>query len=825
MGFKMQSIPKLLGKLIIALFFVWLGNYMQCLNVQGATPGLTDFPDDGMSQNPSDWTGPLKTDFAEDYTTDIFTYYTNSMIYEATMYKNQIYLFVAGFGNYSGQRGFNNLSLDYALLSPNDQGSNLIGGDGIVAQADGEIRWSYPPMNTGSLRNFGDISHGSVKIVGFVHDYPNLEFEESFTPDDPTNPKLITQQLCIKNISQTQTQTYRIVHGSLFAPRPQYAYPFYGYSASIDVRSLGGNKGFYTPMPPKKGKLSSPTKGRYNILTKVPNGPDYTSISSMALQPPFKQASSPFFPSGINEAMNSTIANSSRGDLLHKGTDQMWYEAGDAAESATMRMVWKPTTLAPGQTAKYAFQLWPQPTGSIPALTQQITNKQTGSSESEYQAGADQAPVHFKLSFMNQGVDSSLPFDKFQDTLPSDLKLDLNSIKFTKNGGTDSQLVNKSSGNSILLSGTDSLSDDQTLTVEFDAHIKSSASKKTLTNTASIYNGTTLVKSSNESLKVADFKYGATMTQTGGFVSASGAVGAMSNSGLTWRPQDPNQKQAQLKFAYQIDPNGSDQLASKINFADPLPAGWTYKPSSLRAVVKKSSTDAGTALTKSGSLSNTASSNLTLQTANGQPFTSGQIIEVTFNVDLDPDKVTNIANTATISGQTTSGVPESTSTNPFVITRPQDTTYLKSVPQLLDFGSSLNAITHPLGSSSFTGTLLVNRYTSTKKGYRITVSLKNGLSLLGMPNKLLGSNSGSILGFRRLSSDPNYNAGQYFDVNPSGVLIKSDGFADTQVNVPFTADLTFYVSGKNQWQLRPENASPAGTYSGDMTWTLVNSLN
>jgi len=144
------------------------------------------------------------------------------------------------------------------------------------------------------------------------------------------------------------------------------------------------------------------------------------------------------------------------------------------------------------------------------------------------------------------------------------------------------------------------------------------------------------------------------------------------------------------------------------------------------------------------------------------------------------------------------------------------TTSFVEVPTTIDFGSVNSAgLERTLSNVSTTGKLVVTHSADTP--FHVSVSYdNNGDPRIASNGTKLIQDGGESLLFNQARSDADEN---WHSLTPDPVPIKSDGFSGSHTNY----DLTDYIGAK-KWKLRVPADSKAGSYSGQVTWSINDTI-
>lgn len=286
-------------------------------------------------------------------------------------------------------------------------------------------------------------NYSATDSAGTQH---NFEMELLLRPS-VSNSNAVSRELYLKN-TQTTSQNYGILFGEDTDLNG---------NDGIKLNALAANSGLY--MADGTYKLT--------INRNIANGPTaYTG----------QNFNNFIWFNGFNpqnfSGTGAEVKNLNAGDLLFNASDS----------SYTLK--WPFKTIGPGETDHYASELGVNESGNSVASVQKSFTNQT-STDGKNRVGDN---LSFKISATNNGYNSQWDALNFKDVIPQGLKIDTGSIKLvTASGSQDIAASNYDANTQTLdISTSENLKDNQSATITFDAKIAGSTSDTTLTNSATV---------------------------------------------------------------------------------------------------------------------------------------------------------------------------------------------------------------------------------------------------------------------------------------------------------------------------------------------------
>lgn len=617
----------------------------------------------------------------------------------------------------------------------------------------------------------------AMKILGYWSENKNLEVEILLRPSANT-PGTIQTEAFVKNIGSSSAS-----FGMVFANDTALA-----DNDDVEVRSMGDNSGLYI----EEGTY------RLNTYFDVPDGPsDYTAQYWKNVRDNLNWLIkyTPANFSGTGQASSSDTY----GRVLYPVDDET--ETEDIDSSYTLK--WPYQTLKAGETSHYRLdQGITKSSYAIPAVSKTYTNESRTTGKNEV---GDKLQFRVKLS--NSGYNSSMGSVVFTDPLPDGLQVDPDSLTIENPDGTTQKAASSgydSTTNTLTVPMSQNVTDGQQAYLTFDAVIGSTASGKTLTNTATVSGindkatGQAAISAQGSvSIPVEQTPYTATLTksvrnETTGETDFAAETTASPNDILDFR------------LIYQADAANTETL-KQVVLKDVLAAGLTYVPGSLKVQYDTNAAVASTQTPADIDLSDR---------------TPGSAATITFQAKFSQTVPQALTNQATVSGVNSEDKTLTTDSNSVQV-NPEEWLGFDMVPSQIDFGKHNVTQAGPftnvntLGTDSETvNTLIVNNYTSNPK-YSVNVTYDNTQNALENDQRETLSPSDG----QNLMSVWQSDANSFAPITNQGTPLKRTGYSKQGVN-----DLTADV-GAGKWQLSPSQTSQkTGRYAGKVTWTVTQSV-
>ncbi len=466
---------------------------------------------------------------------------------------------------------------------------------------------------------------------------------------------------------------------------------------------------------------------------------------------------------------------------------------------------WKPTTLAPGQTAHFGSTMGVTAKPySIPTATKTYTNESR--TDGINKSGNK---LKFTLKMVNNGYGAAWNFKQINDTLPKGLQIDTSSIRRSFDGGA-TEVVDPTdydqSTRQLTVPMPYQLTDDQSATVTFEATITNDAN-----DTNSIVNviNTGEFEGSDAKIspnKVDTFKVAATIPVSPPDFSYTFTKQVKNISNNETEFHDSTTAKKGDIVDYYIDfsvKGGQDTLKDGSQFSDELPDGIT-RDGMGNAQIKGP-----------GDSSPYGSSQINTRV---NAIGNNQNLTVEFKAKVTANSVNVVTNNAKMVGTTTGNVALDVLSNNSDLNI-QKVDAITSVPTSIDFGSTnLSGKTKILNNVSTTGELIVTHPDSNNFNINVSYDNDNADSQMkdSQGNTLPTDDSGLI--FIRQRDNADTDLGTWKPLLPDGTPIQSTPFTGNKE----TLNLTNYI-GVNNWQIKLSPNTESGVYNGTVTWSMVES--
>lgn len=464
---------------------------------------------------------------------------------------------------------------------------------------------------------------------------------------------------------------------------------------------------------------------------------------------------------------------------------------------------WPVFDLGKDETAHFVSTIGAVPSGySLPDVKKSYTNS-TPHSDGLNHVGDK---LHFTLSVKNIGLNSQWNLKKIQDSMPTGLTIDPDSVyyKWTKmvTGGTGNNQVDneeeKISGqvpssnvvsNKLDYSPNVKMDEKDTYYITFDATINSQASG-TLTNNVTFTGANTTPLLADKDYKTS---VDIPVKKTNFNYTFTNQLRNISDDQNSSFENTASGSQGDTIEYRSVFTSTSSDILKTANYVNSIPAGTELVSGSVKV---------------NDTMQPDTVSNLYIKT----PTTT-----ITYQVkttDPTPSTVTNFAkmnNVVTSSGDSFNNLISDEAVLNILEVRP--TTAFEEVPSLIDFGS-INSTGQDvmLLNTKTEGNLLVN-YTQSNK-FQVAVKYDNdGANPLNSNGNKLVEDDGDVLFFNQKTSKDTAN---WLPILNTPVSISSDSFNGPVENY----DLSDLV-GLGKWKLRVPGSAKAGLYKGEITWSIA----
>lgn len=617
----------------------------------------------------------------------------------------------------------------------------------------------------------GTFTRGSTNGTG-ANDF-NLH-AELILRASPTNSAIVQRELVLKN-NTNRIQSFQILFGEDTK---------LSNNDRVSIKDLGNQSGLFIE------------DGSYKLMVtnELPDG--FNNYSGQAYD-----SSRMLWDKGFDLKTGA-------------GAESKGYKYGDSVTGDTSiydssySLKWNKTTLAPGETAHYGSTMGVVASPyALPVAKKSYINETTGNSGG---TGTNSVGDKLKFSLMvqNNGYGSSWTYEKLNDVIPDGLQINANSIAMTyknnKNGTETTQQIPASdydaTTKTLTIPPTMSLGDGTQATVTYEANITDAAGGKTITNTGEFTGHDTQTSSktykSSVDITVAKPNYSASFTKQ---------IKNITNGETTYSDSTSGQKGDTLEYliTYGVNSESRDSLATGSSISDTLPSG--IEQDGNITITASDGAQYG------GSLSNVGLGNIA----------PGKALTVEFKAKVTASSVGNVSNTATFSGgKSSTGQTLGTATSNQAILNVKNINGFESVPSLIDFGTTnLYGKTTTLNNISTVGNLIVNH--PTDNNFNISVSYDNNNADTQMKNSdkdTLSDDGSGLLFINQRTSDVS-DSGSWKPISSNGTPIRTTDFAGNQESI----NLTNYV-GVGDWKIRLAPDTKVGSYTGTLTWNMVDSL-
>jgi len=685
-------------------------------------------------------------------------------------------------------------SIDYALLTgSSNPGStytssmNLLTGLSLIDTASNTDKQFY----TGTYNG-----RPAFKLLGYYS--RRSVFVEIVLKPAANGAPIVQRELYVYNPGSS-TQQFQTFYGEDTGLNPNG-------DTSVDnvpMYAIGGGQGLYLMSgsnydPASKLFVTNLVPGGFkDFMGRVLTNPTYWSVKGKEKYGSNTDISNPTLPwaSTPNSTQNGDTADAPDTDLLMSNGNKVVDSKSNQDSAYTLR--WPETNLLGGQVQEYSSTI-----GATVAHYAALNPSKTYTNLSSSSGNHVGDKLKFTLKIKNEGYKSNWLLSHVVDNMPTGLTIDPNSVM------VGSQLMPSSwvSGNSLdaypsnpnpcIIPDTGS---NSTYTITFNATINNQApynNNGNLTNTVTFTGQNTNIvdtptdhsDSVNIPVITPTFKYRFTNQVRNDTTDPNGAF----SSKTTGKKDDI------VEYKVNFNSTGNSSLSS-ANFANNLPDGLELVPGSV---------------TLNGA------------SKDGLNFSTGSLSNNVNNIISFKAKITGIAestasdnaylnNVSTNTGQQYSSIENEAPADVDIEAAPLTTSFVE-VPTTIDFGSVNSAgLERTLPNVSTTGKLVVTHSADTP--FQVSVSYdNNGDHPIASNGTKLIQDGGESLLFNQAKSDADEN---WHPLTTDPVPINSDGFSGSHTNY----DLTDYI-GANKWKLRVPADSKAGAYSGQVTWSINDSI-
>jgi len=482
------------------------------------------------------------------------------------------------------------------------------------------------------------------------------------------------------------------------------------------------------------------------------------------------------------------------------GTSLFQNAGGSQLVDTAYVLKWNPTVLPAGGVAHFSSTMGAMPqTASSPEVEKSYTNLTSPN------AGKNEVSdrLKFTMKVTNNGYDASWSFDKLIDQLPKGLDIDPTTIKESNNGGAFTTLPEScydSATRTVTVMPSFTLSDNQSATVTFEANV-GKGSGTTITNTAQflgtdrkISGATQQTYKASVDVPISKSAFSYTFSKkvkndTNGETEYSDHTNAKAGDVLSY------------ETVFTVD-DGSIPLTSATNMIDDRPEGL--------------GTPYG--VTVQGSTGDPYGQGSNTNTGGIHTVSENQSVTVKFKTKVTATSVGDILSYATITGGLTTKPLENIVSNAITVSI-QNVGGITSVPSLVDFGT-VNFVGKAIDLKNVEtdGQLVVNHPTNTN--FSVSVAYNNNDAATQMHNSngdTLSNGQDNILFFRQRKNAA-ADLGTWKPIIADGTRLQSDNFKGQENNL----NLTEYV-GVDDWRLKMDSTTKAGTYKGTLVWSMVDS--
>lgn len=679
------------------------------------------------------------------------------------------------------------------LLVPSDSTKSITAKDFSILGAGTNTNNNGNPGLTNKHFYYTTGAHPAYKIIGnYVRttgsakngEY-DLEVEILLRPS-PTNSAIVQREMYVKNTGDSD-QSFTI----LFSEDTKLG-DSNGGNDSVPIYNLGNGQGLY--------------------IQDSYGGTNYKLMVTNLTTDGFKYYSGQTYDSGgsgMNWAKGFTNGNVS-GTGAETGTINSNLLGDGKSGDTSYTLKWKPTTIAPGETAHYGSTI------GVTAKPFAVPNPEKSYTNETRSDGTNMVgdKLKFTLNMTNNGYGSSWRYDKLVDKLPAGLSVDASTLRLVNNGGT-AQVLDPTdydaSTNTITIPPALTLTDDQDATVTFEAQITkdaltSSGGENTITNTAN-FTGVDIGNKETEQktypasvdIKVEPPAYNYSFTKL---------VRKHGDTDYKTSVEAKTGDVVDYQIIYSVAADSKDTLNSGAVIDDTLPTGLDLDTSTIK-IWGPGDPDSGG---YHQSHINTGSIN---------PVGKGQRVKIEFSAKVTTSSAGILTNTATITNVKTTGnqsFASQTSTGADVNVKNVDA--ITSVPSKIDFGSTnMYGQSQTLNNVSTVGELIVAH--PTNNPYNVTVSYDNdkaGIQMVNNDGDTLQADASGLL-FIRQRTNKDTDVGTWQPLTATGTTIQSAYFT----NYDDAKNLTSYV-GADDWQIKLAADTLPGTYNGTLTWGLTESI-
>ncbi|WP_338216966.1 isopeptide-forming domain-containing fimbrial protein [Companilactobacillus muriivasis] len=492
-----------------------------------------------------------------------------------------------------------------------------------------------------------------------------------------------------------------------------------------------------------------------------------------------------------NDTQNGDTADKADTNLLISNGNKVVNSSNMQDSAYTLR--WPATNLASGQVQEYSSTI-----GATVAGYAAINVSKTYTNQSSSSGNHVGDTLKFTLKVKNEGYKSTWLLSHVVDNMPTGLTIDPNSVMV----GSKSMPSTWVNNNSLDCNPSGTIPDsgsNSTYTITFNATINNQAPYNNggnLTNTATFTGQSANVVDTpadySDSVKIPvitpTFKYRFTNQVRNDTTDPNGAF----SSKTTGKKDDI------VEYKVNFNSTGNSSLSS-ANFANNLPDGLELVPGSV--TLNGASKDSLNFST--GSLSNNVNNIISFK---------AKITGIAESTASDNAYLNNVS---TNTGQQYSSIENEAPADVDIEAAPLTTSFVE-VPTTIDFGSVNSAgLERTLPNVSTTGKLVITHSADTP--FQVSVSYdNNGDQPIASNGTKLIQDGGESLLFNQAKSDSDEN---WHPLTTDPVPINSDGFSGSHTNY----DLTDYI-GANKWKLRVPADSKAGAYSGQVTWSINDSI-
>lgn len=674
-------------------------------------------------------------------------------------------------------------SIDYALLTGNS--TSYFYKDMNLLNKLSPIDTS---SNTSKLYYTGTDSNGKkvFKLVGYYG--PRSVYVEVVLRPSPSGSPVVQRELYVYNGGSSNTQ-FQTFYGEDTGLNPN------NDDQTVDnvpMFAIGGGQGLYLLSgsnynPASKLFVTNNVDGGFQdfmgrVLTNPTNWGAKGKVNNTGTE--IKDPSLPWASNPTTSQVGDTKA-AADANLLVGSNYGREYDIvdGNGKQDTAYTLRWPETDLAKGQVEKYVSNIGATISGyAIPTVKKTYTN--ATSTDGKNHVGDK---LNFTLTVRNDGYNSNWQLTRILDELPKGLTIDPNSVN-----------TSMANGDTIDFNPGASIPDKASTKYTFSATINNQApyylTDGKLTNTAK-FTGNNKGQSDSKTYEASvdipvetpTFKYRFTKQVRNNTNDPNGAFASETTA-----------KQGDIiDYEVQFISNGTSNVTGG-NFKDDLPAGLELVPGSV-ALNGVKQNDLNFSL---GTLSNTVTNKITFQ---------AKVTAIDATTASNTAYMTNII---TNTGQQYSKIQTEAPAIVNIEAAPQTTSFVE-VPTSIDFGSvNMTDSERILPNVKTTGNLIINHTAETP--FQVSVSYdNNNAPLTNGSNKLINDNDDAMF-FHQASNESN----NWRTVSTSPVPIKSEGFSGQMLN----QSLNDFIGAK-KWKLRVPANSKSGKYTGQVTWTIADTIN